>query len=53
MYCEHTSLQLGVTIKPIAILDDNYSYLIIDHSVKLGILIDPSEPRLVEVSYTN
>ncbi|RDD45818.1 putative hydrolase PNKD [Trichoplax sp. H2] len=38
----------GVTIKPIAILDDNYAYLIIDHNLKLGILVDPSEPRLVQ-----
>lgn len=39
----------GVKIIPISVLHDNYSYLIIDTSSKLAVVVDPADPQAVQV----
>ncbi|XP_063072930.1 probable hydrolase PNKD [Engraulis encrasicolus] len=38
----------GVKIIPIPVLHDNYSYLIIDTSSKLAVVVDPADPQAVQ-----
>ena len=38
-------------IVPIAILDDNYSYLVVDLATKASAVIDPSDPGTVQVCH--
>ena len=39
----------GVKIVPIAVLDDNYSYLIIDTVTNIAAVVDPADPVAVKV----
>ena len=41
-----------VTIVPVAVLDDNYSYLIIDTVSDTAVAVDPSDPATVLVRET-
>ena len=34
---------------PIAVLDDNYSYLIIDTTTNMAVVVDPADPAAVTV----
>lgn len=38
-----------VTILPVAVLDDNYSYLVIDTVTDTAVAVDPSDPTAVTV----
>ena len=40
---------IGVKIVPIAVLDDNYSYLIIDTVTNAAAVVDPADPAAVKV----
>lgn len=40
---------IGVKIVPIAVLDDNYSYLIIDTVTNTAAVVDPADPAAVKV----
>ena len=37
-----------ITIYPLAILEDNYSYLIVDTN-NVAVVVDPADPMVVEV----
>lgn len=39
-----------VKVVPLAVLDDNYSYLVIDTVTDVGVVVDPSDPAVVMVS---
>lgn len=39
----------GVKIIPIPVLSDNYSYLIIDTSSNIAVVVDPADPQAVQV----
>lgn len=39
----------SVTIVPVAILTDNYSYVVVDTVSGVAVLIDPSDPQTVMV----
>ena len=39
----------GVKIVPIAVLDDNYSYLVIDTVTNVAAVVDPADPAAVKV----
>lgn len=41
-----------VTVVPVAVLDDNYSYLIIDTVSDTAVAVDPSDPATVLVRET-
>lgn len=43
------SLPAGAKIVPIAVLDDNYSYLIIDTVTNFAAVVDPADPAAVKV----
>lgn len=43
--CVHTD----ITIYPLAVLEDNYSYLIVDSISKVAVVVDPADPVIVEV----
>ncbi|XP_006816249.1 putative thioesterase PNKD [Saccoglossus kowalevskii] len=38
----------GLRICPVAMLDDNYSYVIVDTADKVAVVIDPSDPEAVQ-----
>lgn len=38
-----------LNILPIAVAEDNYSYLVVDKTCMKGILIDPSDPDVIVV----
>ena len=38
-----------ITIFPLAVLEDNYSYLVVDTNNKLAVVVDPADPTVVEV----
>ena len=40
---------IGVKVVPIAVLDDNYSYLIIDTVTNAAAVVDPADPAAVKV----
>ncbi|XP_030065087.1 probable hydrolase PNKD [Microcaecilia unicolor] len=40
----------GVKIVPIPVLSDNYSYLVIDTMSRVAVVVDPSDPRAVQMS---
>ena len=46
----HTHTHTGVKIVPIAVLDDNYSYLIIDTTTNSAAVVDPADPAAVKVT---
>ena len=46
-----SSPQSVVTVAPIAVLDDNYSYLVIDTVTNEAVAIDPCDPSALMVSY--
>ena len=39
----------GIKIVPIAVLDDNYSYLVIDTVTNAAVVVDPADPAAVKV----
>lgn len=39
----------GVKIIPIPVLSDNYSYLIVDTSSNVAVVVDPADPQAVQV----
>ena len=41
----------GVKIVPIAILEDNYSYLIVDTVTNNSVVVDPADPGAVKVHF--
>ena len=45
----HTWSFSDVKIQPIPISKDNYSYLIIDKSSQIGVLVDPADALTVQV----
>lgn len=38
-------------IIPIPVLSDNYSYLIIDKTSSVAVVVDPADPQTVQVNY--
>ncbi|KAM9710112.1 putative hydrolase PNKD [Menidia menidia] len=38
----------GIKIIPISVLSDNYSYLIIDTSSSVAVVVDPADPQIVQ-----
>lgn len=40
----------GVTIIPLAILDDNYCYVVVDDTSRIAVAIDAADPEAVKVS---
>ena len=47
----HTHIQThtGFTVIPLAILDDNYSYIVVDDTSKVAVAIDPADPEAIKV----
>ena len=43
-------MHVGVKIVPIAVLDDNYSYLIVDTVTNAAAVVDPADPAAVKVN---
>lgn len=39
-----------MTVVPVAILDDNYAYLVIDTVSNLAVAVDPSDAEAVKVN---
>lgn len=46
-------LPTGIKIIPIPVLSDNYSYLVIDTASAAAVVVDPADPRTVQVSCCN
>lgn len=46
IHCTHA----GVTIIPLAILDDNYCYVVVDDTSRIAVAIDAADPEAVKVS---
>ena len=42
---------VGVKIYPVAFLEDNYCYLVVDLSTGFGVAIDPADPEAVKVFF--
>lgn len=40
----------GIKIIPIPVLSDNYSYLIVDTTSSVAVVVDPADPQLVQAS---
>lgn len=47
--CSKFVVYAGVKIVPIAVLDDNYSYLVIDTVTNVAAVVDPADPAAVKV----
>lgn len=43
------SIYTGVTIIPLAILNDNYCYVVVDDTSRSAVAIDPADPEAVKV----
>lgn len=43
-------LPTGIKIIPISVLSDNYSYLVIDTTTGVAVVVDPADPQTVQVN---
>ena len=53
MCIDHTqqhAICTGFTIVPLAILSDNYCYVVVDDASKTAVAIDPADPEAVKAS---
>lgn len=40
----------GIKIIPIAVLSDNYSYLVVDTASGVAVVVDPADPQTIQVN---
>ena len=49
--CVH--IHAGFTVVSLAILGDNYCYVVVDDTSKIAVAVDPADPEAVMVLYTH
>lgn len=51
-FCASPPLASTVSVIPLPILEDNYSYLVMDTKNKLAVVVDPADPQAIIVSFS-